>query len=196
MIGRGMPGGLALRLPAHRASSATLAGAYPFLVAPSCSVGVLVGTDALTGEPFCFDPWDLYAAGLLTNPNVLLAGVIGQGKSALAKPLALRSIAAGRPFPMFTQLFSQLSTAWLGLTDDERSDAFFRPFGDAAFEEYARRYGFEFVPSPDDRYGELSAICRRRLVNSAASERHSASENHLRLIENKLSDMIENIQAR
>jgi type IV secretory pathway VirB4 component len=91
-----MPGGLPLRLPAHRASSATLAGAYPFLVAPSCSTGVLVGTDALTGEPFCFDPWDLYAAGVLTNPNVLLAGVIGQGKSALAKTLALRSIAAGR----------------------------------------------------------------------------------------------------
>ena len=83
-----MPGGLALRLPAHRASSATLAGAYPFLVAPSCSIGVLVGTDALTGEPFCFDPWDLYSAGVLTNPNVLLAGVIGQGKSALAKTLA------------------------------------------------------------------------------------------------------------
>jgi type IV secretory pathway VirB4 component len=91
-----MSGGLALRLPAHRASSATLAGAYPFLVAPSCSIGVLVGTDALTGEPFCFDPWDLYSAGVLTNPNVLLAGVIGQGKSALAKTLALRSIAAGR----------------------------------------------------------------------------------------------------
>ncbi|EYR65222.1 ATP-binding protein [Actinotalea ferrariae CF5-4] len=91
-----MPGGPPLRLPAHRASSATLAGAYPFLVTPSCTTGVLVGTDALTEEPFCFDPWDLYAAGVLTNPNVLLAGVIGQGKSALAKTLALRSIAAGR----------------------------------------------------------------------------------------------------
>ncbi len=91
-----MPGGPPLQLPPHRASSATLAGAYPFLLAPSCSTGVLVGTDALTGEPFCFDPWDLYATGVLTNPNVLLAGVIGQGKSALAKTLALRSVAAGR----------------------------------------------------------------------------------------------------
>lgn len=96
MTRRTMPGGPALRLPAHRASSATLAGAYPFLVTPSCTTGVLVGTDALTEEPFCFDPWDLYAAGVLTNPNVVLAGVIGQGKSALAKTLALRSIAAGR----------------------------------------------------------------------------------------------------
>lgn len=87
---------LPLRLPAHRASSATLAGAYPFLAAPALDTGVYVGTDALTGEPFCFDPWALYNAGILTNPNVVLAGVIGQGKSALAKSLAVRSIAAGR----------------------------------------------------------------------------------------------------
>ncbi|MCZ3390018.1 MAG: ATP-binding protein [Actinomycetia bacterium] len=84
------------RLPAHRASSATLAGAYPFLVPAPSDTGVYVGTDALTGGPFCFDPWSLYTAGVLTNPNVLLAGVIGQGKSALAKSLAVRSIAAGR----------------------------------------------------------------------------------------------------
>ena len=85
-----------LRLPAHRASSATLAGAYPFLVPPSCDMGVPVGQDALTGGPFCFDPWALYSAGDLTNPNLFLAGVIGQGKSALAKSLAMRSITAGR----------------------------------------------------------------------------------------------------
>lgn len=88
--------GLRLRLPAHRASSATLAGAYPFLVSPPCDVGVPVGQDALTGGLFCFDPWALYSAGHLPNPNVLLAGVIGHGKSALAKSLALRSITAGR----------------------------------------------------------------------------------------------------
>ena len=58
--------------------------------------GVPVGTDLFTGGVFCFDPWTQYADGDLTNPNVLLAGVIGQGKSALAKSLALRSIAAGR----------------------------------------------------------------------------------------------------
>lgn len=96
MTRRTLPGGPRLRLPAHRASSSTLAGAYPFLTAPSSSIGVPVGSDALTGEPFCFDPWDLYATGALTNPNVVLAGVIGQGKSALAKTLAFRSIAAGR----------------------------------------------------------------------------------------------------
>ena len=88
--------GSPMRVAAHRASSATLAGAYPFLAPAPSDVGVYVGVDALTGGPFCFDPWALYAAGVLTNPNVLLAGVIGQGKSALAKSLAVRSIAAGR----------------------------------------------------------------------------------------------------
>lgn len=85
-----------LRLPAHRASSAVLAGAYPFLATTPCKVGAPVGVDAFSGGLFCFDPWALYATGELTNPNMLLAGVIGQGKSALAKSLALRSIAAGR----------------------------------------------------------------------------------------------------
>lgn len=88
--------GSALRLPPHRASSATLAGAYPFLTIEPLLAGTYVGADVLTGSPFCFDPWALYNAGVLTNPNVLLAGVIGQGKSALAKSLAVRSIAAGR----------------------------------------------------------------------------------------------------
>ncbi|WP_246169388.1 ATP-binding protein [Actinotalea subterranea] len=85
-----------LGLPSHRASTATLAAAYPFLVPPALQTGVPVGLDALGGGVFCFDPWALYAAGELTNPNVLLAGVVGSGKSALAKSLALRSVAAGR----------------------------------------------------------------------------------------------------
>jgi type IV secretory pathway VirB4 component len=85
-----------LHLPAHRASSATLGAAYPFLAGRPCTTGALVGVDAMTGGPFCFDPWALYNAGELTNPNVLLAGVIGQGKSALAKSLAVRAIATGR----------------------------------------------------------------------------------------------------
>jgi type IV secretory pathway VirB4 component len=90
------PGWGRLRVPAHRASSVTLAGAYPFLAPAPCLDGVPLGVDAITGEPFCFDPWTLYAGGHLTNPNVALAGVIGSGKSALAKSLAVRAVAAGR----------------------------------------------------------------------------------------------------
>jgi type IV secretory pathway VirB4 component len=85
-----------LRLQPHRASSAVLAGAYPFLAACPPQRGVPIGVDVLSGAPFAYDPWALYGEGWLTNPNLLLAGVIGQGKSALAKTLALRSVAAGR----------------------------------------------------------------------------------------------------
>ncbi len=88
---------LPLRLPAHRATSATLAGAYPWLAEAGLgSDGIYIGRDAFSGGSFVYDPWVLYARGVLTNPNALLAGVIGTGKSALAKSLATRSIAFGR----------------------------------------------------------------------------------------------------
>ena len=88
---------LPLRLPAHRASSARLGGAYPFLTgaAPGAH-GAPIGVDAYSGTAAAFDPWQAYGCGELTNPNVLLAGVIGQGKSALAKSLAVRSLPFGR----------------------------------------------------------------------------------------------------
>ncbi|EWT05369.1 ATP-binding protein [Intrasporangium chromatireducens Q5-1] len=86
-----------LRLPAHRATSDVLAGAYPFLAEAGLGeAGVFIGQDAWSGTGFCFDPWVLYEAGILTNPNCLLAGAVGKGKSCLAKSIATRSIALGR----------------------------------------------------------------------------------------------------
>ncbi|TQN46513.1 hypothetical protein FHX52_3238 [Humibacillus xanthopallidus] len=86
-----------LRLPAHRGTSDVVAGAYLFLAEGGLgSEGVYVGQDAWSGGGFCFDPWVLYRNGFITNPNCLLAGVVGKGKSCLAKSLATRSIAFGR----------------------------------------------------------------------------------------------------
>lgn len=99
----GEPGPAALRcyLPfrarPHRATTAVLAFAYPFLAEAGLgSAGVLIGRDTYSGGSFVYDPWTLYRAGALTNPNVLLAGVIGTGKSSLAKSLVTRSIAFGK----------------------------------------------------------------------------------------------------
>jgi hypothetical protein len=87
---------LPLRVPAHAATSATLAGAYPFLAEGGLgSRGLLVGTDLLSGGAFVFDPWVLYADGKITNPNVVLTGVIGTGKSMLGKGLVTRATAFG-----------------------------------------------------------------------------------------------------
>lgn len=86
-----------LKIQPHFATSDVLAYAYPFLAEAGLgSEGVFIGQDAWSGGAFCFDPWDLYARGLLSNPNAILIGVIGKGKSALAKSLASRSTNFGR----------------------------------------------------------------------------------------------------
>jgi len=86
-----------LKLVPHRATSEVLACAYPFLAEEGLgSAGMLIGQDAWSGAAFCYDPWELYRQGALTNPNICLAGQIGRGKSTLAKSLAARCIAFGR----------------------------------------------------------------------------------------------------
>ena len=68
-----------LKVQPHRATSDVLAGAYPFLAEAGLgSDGVLIGTDSWSGAAFVYDPWVLYEQGVLTNPNQLLAGVIGK----------------------------------------------------------------------------------------------------------------------
>jgi type IV secretory pathway VirB4 component len=86
-----------LRLPRHQDTSATLAGAYPFLAEGGLgSEGVFIGQDLYSGSSFVYDPWVLYARGVITAPNLVLAGIVGSGKSSLAKSLYTRSIPFGR----------------------------------------------------------------------------------------------------
>ncbi|WP_116953341.1 ATP-binding protein [Jiangella endophytica] len=99
----GDPGPLALRtnrrlrIPRHQDTSATLGAAYPFLAESGLgSDGVVVGQDLYSGAAVAYDPWVLYARGVITAPNVVLAGIVGSGKSSLAKSLYTRSIAFGR----------------------------------------------------------------------------------------------------
>lgn len=87
---------LAMHAPPHRATTLNLQALFPFVVESGIGTkGVYIGRQAGSGSSFCFDPWELYADGTVTNPNTLLAGVIGRGKSALAKSLALRMSAFG-----------------------------------------------------------------------------------------------------
>ncbi|MCE7080163.1 ATP-binding protein [Streptomyces sp. ST2-7A] len=86
-----------LALPEHRMTTAVAAGAYPFLAEGGLGAhGIYIGQDVHAEAAFTFDPFQLY--GRLegfTNPNAVVAGVIGMGKSALAKSLALRAVAFG-----------------------------------------------------------------------------------------------------
>jgi type IV secretory pathway VirB4 component len=70
-----------LRLPAHDAGSGL--------------VGRPLGR-ALRGFDFTFDSFDAYAAGLVSNPNMIVAGSIGAGKSTVVKMLLDRGLVRGR----------------------------------------------------------------------------------------------------
>ncbi len=84
-----------MRLPAHETTTAHLGAAYPFAAGGNLSYGLLVGRD-LFGGAFCFDPFELYGRGALTNPNTIVFGQIGRGKSAFVKTWLWRQAAFGR----------------------------------------------------------------------------------------------------
>ncbi len=56
---------------------------------------MFIGRDS-AGGAFCFDPWVLYGEGTLDDPNVIVLGKLGQGKSALVKTLLWRMLLFGR----------------------------------------------------------------------------------------------------
>jgi type IV secretory pathway VirB4 component len=80
-------------------TTATVSGAYPFLAEGGLGAeGIFIGRDVHAEAAFCYDPFSLYSSGRIdgfTNPNAVLAGIIGMGKSALAKSIATRAIAHG-----------------------------------------------------------------------------------------------------
>jgi type IV secretory pathway VirB4 component len=82
--------------PGHRATTRHAQALYPFIAAGGLSGrGAFVGRDS-SGGAFCFDPWLLYGEGTLDDPNVIVLGKLGQGKSALVKTLLWRMLLFGR----------------------------------------------------------------------------------------------------
>ena len=84
-----------LRLPWHRGTTAHLASLYPLSVQGNFGFrGPYIGLDVLAGgAEFCWDPFEAYAAGAVTNPNCWVLGEPGNGKSALVKSLLWRMAA-------------------------------------------------------------------------------------------------------
>jgi type IV secretory pathway VirB4 component len=82
--------------PGHRCTTRHAQAVYPFITAGGLSGrGVFVGRDS-SGGAFCYDPWVLYGEGTLDDPNVIVLGKLGQGKSALVKTLLWRLLLFGR----------------------------------------------------------------------------------------------------
>jgi hypothetical protein len=83
-------------VPAHQATTRHLGAAYPFASEAGLGGrGVLIGRDLLGGA-FVYDPFELYRAGALTNPNMVVFGQIGRGKSAFVKTYLWRQAVFGR----------------------------------------------------------------------------------------------------
>ena len=90
-----LPGRSGLHIERHRATMAHLASVYPFHVDATVSdAGPYLGVNVTGGMGgFYFDPFELYGSGVLTNPNVIVTGDIGSGKSATVKAFLRRSLA-------------------------------------------------------------------------------------------------------
>jgi hypothetical protein len=85
-----------VRLAPHTATTRNVAGAYPLLSSPALPPSMLIGTNIETGGAFCYDPKVLYLSGHLRGTNMGVFGLLGIGKSALAKVLAGRGSLFGR----------------------------------------------------------------------------------------------------
>jgi hypothetical protein len=84
------------RVPAHQVTTRNLGAAYPFIAEAGLGQrGVVIGDDLLGGS-FVFDPFELYAQGAVSNPNMVVFGQIGRGKSAFVKTFLWRQAVFGR----------------------------------------------------------------------------------------------------
>jgi hypothetical protein len=84
------------RLPAHQVTTRNLGAAYPFIAEAGLGQrGVVIGDDLLGGT-FVFDPFELYRQGVVSNPNMVVFGQIGRGKSAFVKTFLWRQAVFGR----------------------------------------------------------------------------------------------------
>ena len=79
-----------------RATTAEWQSAYPWHFGGSIpSVGPVLGIDRLAGgSPFGLDPLRLVIEGHATNPNMVIAGAPGNGKSAFVKALLWNLVGA------------------------------------------------------------------------------------------------------
>jgi type IV secretory pathway VirB4 component len=86
----------AAQRPGHRFTTRHAQAIYPFVNAGGLGGrGVFIGRDS-GGGAFCYDPWVLYSEGVLDDPNAIVLGKLGQGKSALVKTLLWRMLLFGR----------------------------------------------------------------------------------------------------
>lgn len=85
-----------IKVSKYLANTSQIAGIYPFCQpSPLPQVGIPIGVDMLTNGVFSCSPTDWLSYSLIANPNMLLTGIPGSGKSATIKTLILRLMTLG-----------------------------------------------------------------------------------------------------
>jgi len=78
-------------LVTYRASTAEIGGIYPLLGGdPLPPTGAALGVATATGSGFCVDPIGWVLAEIVSNPNIVLFGKPGTGKSTTVKAILFR----------------------------------------------------------------------------------------------------------
>lgn len=80
----------------HRYTTARARVFQPQTAAPVGDRGVYIGADVYTNGAFAWSAFDMYNAGITTDPNAVVLGQLGAGKSALIKTVVLRERVFGR----------------------------------------------------------------------------------------------------
>jgi hypothetical protein len=150
-----------IRVPIHRATTAHLGSVYPFQAEIGLGHrGVYLGTNLLTGGGgFAFDPFEAYRAGYVTNPNLLVAGEPGTGKSSFVKTFLARALAVfGAPRAGLVDRTPRPSGRWVAIADPKGEYA---PFADLLNLPVVRLYpGGPSRINPLDT-GPVDAVDRR-----------------------------------
>jgi len=83
-------------LVVYRASTAEIGGVFPFVGAEALApTGASIGVDARSGAGFCVDPMGWVLAEITSNPNLVLFGKPGTGKSTTVKAILFRLMLFG-----------------------------------------------------------------------------------------------------
>jgi type IV secretory pathway VirB4 component len=152
-------------MPGHRLSTAHLQSAYPFIAEGALGGrGAYLGRDQY-GASFCYDPFELYARGLITSPNAVVVGEIGAAKSSLAKTFLYREVGVfGRrgwvidPKGEYAPLCAALDTRPIRLTPGGR----------------VRLNPLSAMASPEARLSVLFAVCAAALSRALTPEEEAA----------------------
>ncbi len=162
--------GRGLVVPRHRATTRHLCSLYPAQTEPGLGhEGIFLGVDELTGgAAFHFDPFWLYTRKQIENPNMLVMGEVGFGKSSFVKCFIYRSIGAfGAPGPAGSPTEGG---RWVAVVDPKGE---YQPLADALGLQTIRLYPggpdrvnpLDVGPSDWDRPAEL-ALRRTTMVNA------------------------------